>query len=268
MKDIDTWLEEVEDALDEGAFEEALDLADRALRDHPGAPWLLAYRGEALAGDGEVAEAIAAYEEAVRRAPDAPELHEALADLRFRAARFAAAREAADAALALDAGCAGALDILARIAERDGDVASADRLIARARAAGGDLPRPVRLLEADFREVVTEALEHLPDEFAKALRENLAIVVEPVPSESLLTSVDPPLDPTVLGYYVGVPLPEREPSQSPPPLPDVIYLFQRNLEHECDRREVLLAEIATTVYHEVAHFLGFDEDEMEELGLE
>jgi predicted Zn-dependent protease with MMP-like domain len=268
MKSVENWLEEIEEALDEGEFEDALERADEALRARPREAWLLAYRGEALAGLGDLEDAIASYETAEREAPDAPEIPEALADLLFRVARFDDARRAADRALALDDASGGALDVLARLAEREGDVALADRLIGRARAANPDIPKPVRLREADFREVVTEALERLPDQFARPLRENLAIVVEPVPPESLLRSADPPLDPTVLGYYVGVPLPEREPALAPPPLPDVIYLFQRNLEHECDSREALLAEIATTVYHEVAHFLGFDEDEMQDLGLE
>lgn len=268
MRELDDWLEEIEEALDDGAFEVALDLADEALEEHPGAAWLLGYRGEALAGLGETPDAVAAYEEAVRRAPMAPEFREALADLLFRSACFADARRAAEGALSRDGSSTGALDILARLAEREGDVAAADQLIARARTADPEIPTPYRLPEAEFREVVTQALERLPSEFAEALRRNLAIVVEPVPSEELIRSADPPIDPSVLGYYVGTPLPDREPSQNPPALPDVIYLFQRNLEHECASREVLLAEIATTVYHEVAHFLGFEEEEMEDLGLE
>lgn len=259
--------ERVEEALDEGEYEEALELADEALRRDASSAWLHAYRGEALAGLGELQQAIAAYQEAARRGRDLAEFPEALADLLFRAARFQEARGAAERALALDGEMVGALDLLARLAERAGNIDEADELIGRARQFDGDLPMPVRLSEAEFREAVTEALERLPEEFAKALKENLAIVVEPVPSDTLIRSIDPPLDPTILGYYVGVPLPEREPSQAPPTLPDVIYLFQRNLEHECGDREELLDEIATTAYHEIAHFLGFDEHEMDDLGL-
>jgi predicted Zn-dependent protease with MMP-like domain len=221
-----------------------------------------------MAALGDLDAAIASYREATRRAPDLAEFPDALADLLFRAGRFDDARAAADRALTIDSEVVGAIDVLARLAERAGRIKEADALIARARNADPDIPAPVRFSETEFREAVSEALERLPGEFSKALKENLAIVVHPVPSEELIRSVDPPLDPTILGYYVGVPLPEREPHSSPPSLPDVIYLFQRNLEHECGNREDLLEEIATTAYHEVAHFLGFDEEEMEDLGLE
>ncbi len=268
MKTIEEWIEEIEDALDEGEYEGALERAEDALAEHPRAAWLHGYRGEALACLEDLEGAIASYRRGVGEAPDAAELHEALADLLFRVARFDESREAAERALAVDPATVGALDALSRLAEREGNIARADQLISRARAANPEIPQPVRMRESDFRDVVTEALERLPDDFAEPLKKNLAIVVEPVPSDALIQSVDPPLDPTVLGYYVGVPLPEREPSHGPPALPDVIYLFQRNLEHESSSREVLLVEIATTVYHEVAHFLGFEEDEMEDLGLE
>ncbi len=268
MADLDERMERIEQALDEGEYEEALALADEAIRAHPATGWLHAYRGEAMAALGDLAAAIDSYREATRRAPDLAEFPDALADLLFRAGRFPEARGAADRALALDSEMVGALDVLARLAERAGKIQEADALIARARNAEPGIPAPVRFSETEFREAVTEALERLPGEFSKALKENLAIVVQPVPSEELIKSVDPSLDPTILGYYVGVPLPEREPNQAPPALPDVIYLFQRNLEHECGNREDLLEEIATTAYHEVAHFLGFDEEEMEELGLE
>jgi predicted Zn-dependent protease with MMP-like domain len=268
MSDLEELTEDIERALDEGEYEEALDLADEALETHRGSAWLHAYRGEALAGLGEYSKAVASYRDAASLAPDLPQFPEALADLLFRTARFQEARGAAERALALDKEMVGALDLLARLAERDGKIADADALIERARAVEPEIPRPARMSEKEFREVVTEALERLPDEFSKALKENLAIVVDRVPSEALIRSIDPPLDPTILGYYVGVPLPERQPSNAPPALPDVIYLFQTNLEHECGDREELLEEIATTAYHEVAHFLGFDEDEMEDLGLE
>ena len=65
-------LEEIEQALDDGEYEEALSLADEGLVSHANDPGLLGYRGEALAGLGEAEDAVRSYESATRRAPDQP----------------------------------------------------------------------------------------------------------------------------------------------------------------------------------------------------
>ena len=50
-------------------------------------------------------------------------------------------------------------------------------------------------------------------------------------------------------------------------LPPRIHLFQRNLERFAVDREELQEEIAVTLYHELGHYLGLDEEELEELDL-
>ena len=50
-------------------------------------------------------------------------------------------------------------------------------------------------------------------------------------------------------------------------MPPSIYLFQRNLERYARDSEHLRLEIRTTLYHEVAHLLGYDEDEVDAMGL-
>jgi len=70
---------------------------------------------------------------------------------------------------------------------------------------------------------------------------------------------------TLFGLYCGVPLTER--SITDPPLhPDTIYIFQETLEQHCATREELIEEIEITVVHEVAHFLGLDDAQLEALG--
>ena len=50
--------------------------------------------------------------------------------------------------------------------------------------------------------------------------------------------------------------------------PSSIGLFQRNLERYARDREELLEEIRVTLLHEVGHFLGLDEEQLRELGLD
>ncbi len=268
MINLDDRILQIEKALDDEEWEEAIELAEDGLKSHPRSAWLHGFIGESLSALGEYEAACESYARAATLEPGAPEFAEALADGNLRCARFTEARAAAERALLSDPQAAGALDILAYIAEREGNVTRADELLARVRAADSCAHGPCRLDEPSFRAAMKDALDQIPEEFQRALDKNLAILVESVPSDALLRSTQPPLDPTILGFYSGVPLPDREPSQAPPPLPDTIHLFQRNLEHISGTRDELVDEIATTLYHEIAHYLGFEEDEMEGLGLE
>ena len=49
--------------------------------------------------------------------------------------------------------------------------------------------------------------------------------------------------------------------------PDRIYLYKRNLEKVAQNRSELIEQIQITVKHEIGHFLGLDEDELDRLGL-
>jgi predicted Zn-dependent protease with MMP-like domain len=48
---------------------------------------------------------------------------------------------------------------------------------------------------------------------------------------------------------------------------DVVLLFQRNLERAGQSREEVSREMKITLLHEYGHYLGFDEEELEHLGL-
>ena len=47
----------------------------------------------------------------------------------------------------------------------------------------------------------------------------------------------------------------------------MLYLFRHNLEAATGSREELEREIGITLYHELGHALGFDEEGVEGLGL-
>jgi predicted Zn-dependent protease with MMP-like domain len=50
--------------------------------------------------------------------------------------------------------------------------------------------------------------------------------------------------------------------------PSSIVLYQRNLERAARDRRELVEEIRATLLHEVGHFLGLDEEELWQRGLD
>jgi predicted Zn-dependent protease with MMP-like domain len=117
----------------------------------------------------------------------------------------------------------------------------------------------------EIRDEVVRVLDKLPRRFRKHLQ-NIEIVVEDKPARDLMLSVglDPRHD-TLYGLYQGVPLPDRS-AFYPPILPDKITIFSQPLLRDFSDPEELRDQIRTTVLHEIAHFFGFDDDEIDKLG--
>lgn len=117
-------------------------------------------------------------------------------------------------------------------------------------------PMPVRLTREEFDRIVREAIDALADEPREAL-DRLTIAVADLPREADLLDFSPPFDPGILGLFVGEPLTERVPGE-PPVHPDVLCLYQRNLERLCRDRDRMVREIVATLSAEIAVFLGRD----------
>ncbi len=109
-----------------------------------------------------------------------------------------------------------------------------------------------------------EALQGIPEPF-RAKLENVAIVVEEAPSIELLESLGMSRHDTLLGLYEGVPLTERGDWYNLV-VPDRIVLFRRPILALCRTPEEVRAEVRVTVLHEVAHFYGIDDEELDRMG--
>ncbi|HWP58387.1 MAG TPA: metallopeptidase family protein [Candidatus Acidoferrales bacterium] len=117
----------------------------------------------------------------------------------------------------------------------------------------------------ELRKEATRALAELPEEF-RARLENVEIVIEKRPRrrDLLAMGLDPDRD-TLYGLYQGVPLPERS-VLYPPLLPDKITLFAEPLLRDFPEPSRLRKQIRRTIVHEVAHFFGMTDEEIEDLG--
>lgn len=262
----DDLIRRAQEALDGSVFDEAEALGRRALMLEAQSLDARQIIASALLEQNRFEEATAFLQEILAQEPT--DLA-ALADLGlclFERCEFAAAENALARAMEIDPQDPQASYWMALCVERRGQFDLAEEYFRQAHEADPEAyPLPTRVSRGDFEKAMREALRELPAEIRAALK-NLAIFIEDLPREETLTEYQPPLDPCLFGLYMGVPLPERS-GADPPRLPDTICLFQRNLERMCPDLDTLIEEIRITVLHEVGHYLGFDEDDLEERGL-
>ena len=127
-------------------------------------------------------------------------------------------------------------------------------------------PSPMRMSAAQFESLVQDAYWDLPESIRVSLS-NLDILVEDAPgpeSEGAIDTHDHERGDTLLGLYVGVPLVERYAAD--PMMPDCIYIYRRPILSMCETHDEVVREVRTTLLHEIGHYLGLSEADLDRLG--
>jgi predicted Zn-dependent protease with MMP-like domain len=119
------------------------------------------------------------------------------------------------------------------------------------------------MTRARFERLVAEAVTLIPKRFRREMN-NLALVVEDEPSEELLEEMEIEPPDSLYGLYQGTPLPERSWAFGNA-LPDRITIYQRPIEEDCEDEDEVRAVIGETLIHEVGHYFGMSEEEIEEI---
>ena len=119
------------------------------------------------------------------------------------------------------------------------------------------------MTRAEFERLVSEAILLIPKRFRREMK-NLAIVVEDEPSLDLLREMEIEPPDSLYGLYQGTPLPERSWSFANH-LPDRITLFRIPIEEDSEDDDEVRAVIGETLIHEVGHYFGLSEDEIQEI---
>lgn len=151
---------------------------------------------------------------------------------------------------------------LGLILEQLGQGEAAERELSQARALLPDhFPEPLAVDTAEFARLVKVESDSLDAEAAADLK-RVRLELADIPDPRDLTLETPPLSPTILGLFRGLPLGD-EPSE-----PRSIVLYRKNLLRAVHSLRELQQEIKKTLLHELGHLHGADEDDLREEGLE
>ena len=259
-------IDSIYEALDGDDPERAFALAREALTEGDD-PVLRFLGGIALSEMGRARAALDEFRRSVELDPDDHEYRSHLALAMFRDCRFDDAEAEMRRILDNDPAFSDALALRAMLLERRGRFEESDRDLTRAHESDPErFSRPTRFGRPEFEREIERAADLLPERFRKPLDE-VTTLLEDLPSDEILSESDPPLDPELLGLFVGVALPDRTHFSVGGDIPPRILLFQRNLERFATTPEELRQEIAVTLFHELGHYLGLDEDALAELDL-
>ena len=116
-----------------------------------------------------------------------------------------------------------------------------------------------------FSDSADMAVAALPDWVRREL-ENIIFVVDAFPDPDIQAqfATQSPYD--LLGLYTGTPLPMRAAYYGFGNLPDVIHLYREPILAYCEETGVTLADcVRHVVIHEVGHYLGLSDADMEEI---
>jgi predicted Zn-dependent protease with MMP-like domain len=113
-----------------------------------------------------------------------------------------------------------------------------------------------RLSREEFDGLVEQAVAQLPHFFRERLS-NVAIEVADLPPQAERDG-NP-----LMGLFEGVPMTEKSVFQAAGP--DRVVIYQRNIESACHTRKQLVREIRLTLLHELGHYFGLREEELEDI---
>lgn len=118
-----------------------------------------------------------------------------------------------------------------------------------------------------FHELVAEALDSLPKEFRRKIK-NVAVLVEDYPEDQEMSARLPrPRSMSrklLLGLFVGTPMTQKSFFDLPRG-PDHVILYQKNIEAVCRSDDEIRHQVRQTVIHELGHYFGLSEDELRDV---
>lgn len=122
---------------------------------------------------------------------------------------------------------------------------------------------PYRVSREHFEGLAEKALRSIPKKYRRYFR-NIVIMVEDFPDRDVIEETGIPRD-ELMGLFRGQSYGEKDAFFTiPSPYPDTIHLYQQNIEAVSEDDDDLFDEIRMTMLHEVGHYFGMTEEDLEE----
>lgn len=121
----------------------------------------------------------------------------------------------------------------------------------------------IAIAKKHFETLVSDAIDAIPELYYKHLK-NVAFIVEDEPTPEKRAALKLNENQLLFGLYEGIPLPKRG-GITAGLLPDIITIYQTQIETVCDTFEEVRDKVKETVWHEVAHYYGLDHARIYEL---
>ena len=219
--------------------------------------------GQALNDLGEGRKALKPIDDALRLQPQMLQALYERGVVLFELCEFAPSRRALLRVLERSPEDPFAHHHLGLIDERLGKFSDAEAHFSRARKlAPARFANHVKVSDEQFRALVGEAVARLGDDDAKLIT-GVEVQVFDLPSVEDLTAVSPPLSPTILALYRGLPKTPPFDAQAP----RTILFYRLNLMRISPTREHLREQIRRTLAHELGHVRGLDDRGLRRRGL-
>ncbi|HEY4523771.1 MAG TPA: metallopeptidase family protein [Candidatus Paceibacterota bacterium] len=113
---------------------------------------------------------------------------------------------------------------------------------------------------SEFEKIVAEGIDMIPERFLGKLN-NVAIVIEAEPTPAQKKKLNLHRGWTLFGLYEGIPQSSRGTNYTSV-LPDKITIFQRPIEESARDPKDIKEIVKNTVWHEIAHHFGMNEDQV------
>ena len=116
------------------------------------------------------------------------------------------------------------------------------------------------MTEREFEKLVREGLSAIPEKFVRMLK-NVAVVIAEEPTREQREVAELEENETLLGLYEGIPQVKRDGGYFGV-LPDKITIFKKPILEAAETPEEIREIVKDTVWHEIAHHFGMEEDEV------
>jgi predicted Zn-dependent protease with MMP-like domain len=121
--------------------------------------------------------------------------------------------------------------------------------------------RSLSINPEEFEDLVRQAVDGLPDDYRRLLK-NVAVVVEEEPPRDVLDELELESEDDLLGLYSGTALDAESFFDPGGQLPARISIYRGPILRLCRTSDEVIQEVRDTVVHEIGHHFGLDDEEM------